>query len=75
MQVNELIDALHKYPEKDVVIRLDNGLYCPITNINLEYGNIVIDSKSPITSAEISDFEPLNFNDSVEYILITEQKK
>ena len=75
MKVNELIDALHKYPEKEVVIRLDNGLFCPITNLKVVHNCLVIDGTSPTTSVEGEDFKPLEFGKAVEKIYIIEQEK
>lgn len=75
MKVSELIDALHKYLEKEVVIRLDNGLFCSITDLKVVHNCLVIDGISPATSVESEDFKPLEFGKSVEKIYIIEQEK
>ena len=48
MKVNELINILHKYSEKDVILKLDNWLYCSILDIRIEHGSVVIDGKTSI---------------------------
>ena len=74
MRVNELIDALYKYQGKEVVIQVDDGLFCTLTNVELYDGTIVLKGKTPIISAESSDFDPLDFNNIAEKIFIVEQK-
>lgn len=75
MKTNELIELLSKYPNKEVVIRPDNGLFCPITAVKLFAECLIIESTSPETFAETEDFKPLEFGKSVEKIYIIDNDK
>ena len=75
MKVSELIHLLQKYPDKEVIVRIGNGLFCPVELVKLFDGNIIIVGKDLKVSDKCVDFEPLKFETSVEKLYIIDNKK
>jgi hypothetical protein len=75
MKTAELIHILQKHPDKEVIVRIGNGLFCPVDTVKLFDGNIVIIGKELKLSDECVDFEPLKFEPSVEKLYIIDNKK
>ena len=75
MKTTELIHILQKHPDKEVIVRIGNGLFCPVDNVKLFDGNVIIVGKDLKVSNECVDFEPLKFKTSVEKVYIIDNNK
>lgn len=75
MKTTELIHLLQKHPDKEVIVRIGNGLFCPVDNVKLFDGNVIIIGKDLKVSSECVDFEPLKFETSVEKVYIIDNNK
>lgn len=75
MKATKLIHLLQKHPDKEVIARIGNGLFCPADNVNIFDGNVIIVGKDLKVSNECIDFEPLKFETSVEKAYIIDNDK
>ena len=75
MKTTELIHILQKYPDKEVIVRIGNGLFCPIDTVKLFDGNVVIIGQDLKISDKCTGFEPLKFEPHVEKIYIIDNEK
>jgi len=65
MKTRELIKLLSKYKDKEVYVKVDKGLFYPITSVKTYDGNTIILCRNIETSVESSDFKLPVFETSV----------
>ena len=75
MRVSELIEALHKYQGNEVVVKVGNGLFCPINGLDLVGNCIVIVGEDVRASVKEADFEQPKYEPYVKTVYIIDNNK
>ena len=75
MKANELIHLLQQYPNREVIVRVGDGLYCPVEGVKTFSDSIVVRAKDVRTSVIDSPFELPKYEPSVKTVYIIDNKK
>lgn len=64
MKTGELVHLLSHNSDKNVYVKIEDGLFYPILDVKTIDGNVIIVCKDIVISAESSGFEPPEFKTS-----------
>lgn len=75
MRANELLQILQKNQDKELIVKIGDGLFCPVEDVKIFENNVIIFGNDINASVENSDFGPLKYEPNVKTVYIIDNRK